>query len=240
MTGGASVPGSVEWWHARYTTETPRRPRRDGLSTDKIKAAALGLLDRHGLEVFSMRTLAEELGTTHTSLYRHVASRDELLVEVVDHVLGEVQPDPTAAGWRRRAESHARAFRQVLLDHPAVVPLLTSGQLLGPNAMHSREVGVRTGLDAGLSPEHAVQAYLLLAHFVIGSALFDSSAASRTKKRRTAMTDLFAALPADRFPTVVGLAEGLNTPDADAKFDFGLGALLDGLEVRFRFELEQP
>jgi hypothetical protein len=32
----------------------------------------------------------------------------------------------------------------------------------------------------------------------------------------------------------------LNTPDAGAEFDFGLRALLDGLEVRFRHELEQP
>ena len=153
-------------------------------------AAALDLLDREGLDALTMRRLADELSTTHTSLYRHVASRHELLVELVDHVLGGMRPPPGDDGeskrdsggdWRAQAEWSAREFRRVLLEHPALVPLLTAGQLLGPNAMRGRDRGVRSLLAAGAGGELAVHAYLLVAHYVIGTALLDTGGAARTE-----------------------------------------------------------
>jgi AcrR family transcriptional regulator len=71
-------------------------------------AAALAAADRDGLDALTMRRLADELGTAHTSLYRHVASRDERLVELVDHVLGEVTPPPGGLDWRFQLEWLAR------------------------------------------------------------------------------------------------------------------------------------
>ena len=228
----ALTPGSPAWWHHRYTVEVRRRPRADGLSLDRIMAAALELLDREGLDALTMRRLADELSTTHTSLYRHVASRHELLVELVDHVLGGMRPAPADAGWRAQAEWSAREFRRVLLEHPALVPLLTAGQLLGPNAMRGRDRGVRSLLAAGAGGELAVHAYLLVAHFVIGTALLHTGGASRTPTERTAMTRLFTALPSDAYPTVIAHAELLNAPDGDAEFEFGLRTILDGIALR--------
>jgi AcrR family transcriptional regulator len=195
-------------------------------------AAALELLDRDGLDALTMRRLADELSTTHTSLYRHVASRHELLVELVDHVLGGMRPPPADAGWRTQAEWSAREFRRVLLEHPALVPLLTAGQLLGPNAMRGRDRGVRSLLAAGAGGELAVHAYLLVAHYVIGTALLDTGGAARTGTERTAMTRLFRALPGDAYPTVIAHAELLNAPDGDAEFEFGLRTILDGIALR--------
>jgi AcrR family transcriptional regulator len=231
----AAVPGSAAWWHQRYTVEVRRRPRADGLSLDRIMAAALDLLDRDGLDALKMRRLADELATTHTSLYRHVASRHELLVELVDHVLGGMRPPLGGDGgddWREQAEWSAREFRRVLLEHPALVPLLTAGQLLGPNAMRGRDRGVRSLLAAGAGGELAVHAYLLVAHYVIGTALLDTGGAARTDPERTAMTRLFRALPADAYPTVLAHAELLNAPDGEAEFEFGLRTILDGIALR--------
>ncbi len=232
----ALVPGSAGWWHQRYTVEVRRRPRADGLSLDRIMAAALDLLDREGLDALTMRRLADELLTTHTSLYRHVASRHELLVELVDHVLGGMRPPPAdedgGDDWRRQAEWSAREFRRVLLEHPALVPLLTAGQLLGPNAMRGRDRGVRSLLAAGAGGELAVHAYLLVAHYVIGTALLDTGGAARTGLERTAMTRLFRALPADTYPTVLAHADLLNAPDGEAEFEFGLRTILDGIALR--------
>jgi AcrR family transcriptional regulator len=226
------TPGSAAWWHRRYTVQIRRRPRADGLSLDRIMAAALGLLDREGLDALTMRRLADELSTTHTSLYRHIASRHELLVELVDHVLGGMRPPPREADWRVQAEWAAREFRRVLLEHPALVPLLTAGQLLGPNAMRGRDRGVRSLLAAGAGGELAVHAYLLVAHYVIGTALLDTGGAARTGTERAAMTRLFKALPADAYPTVLAHAELLNAPDGDAEFEFGLHTILDGIALR--------
>ncbi len=204
-------------------------------------AAALDLLDREGLEALTMRRLADELSTTHTSLYRHVASRHELLVELVDHVLGGMRPSPgddgeskrnSGGGWRGQAEWSAREFRRVLLEHPALVSLLTAGQLLGPNAMRGRDRGVRSLLAAGAGAELAVHAYLLVAHYVIGTALLDTGGAARTSPERTAMSQLFKALSSEVYPTVLAHAELLNAPDSEAEFEFGLRTILDGIALR--------
>lgn len=226
-------PGSAAWWAQRRGDDRSRRPRADGLTLDAILDGAIDLVDAHGLDALTMRSLARALGHAHTSLYRHVSSRDELVVLVVDRVLGELATDDLPTGDPRRcAETLLSRYRQVLLAHPALAPALTEGQLLGPNALAGREVGLRLLLDAGAPPELAVEAYLTLTHFVIGSAVLEAGGAARTVPERAAMADLFRSLPPDRYPTVVALADTLNRPDADQEFAFGLKALLDGIAAR--------
>jgi hypothetical protein len=98
--------------------------------------------------------------------------------------------------------------------------------------MRGRDRGVRSLLAAGAGGELAVHAYLLVAHYVIGTALLDTGGAARTRTERTAMTRLFRALPADAYPTVIAHAELLNAPDGDAEFEFGLRTILDGIALR--------
>ncbi|WP_354644428.1 TetR/AcrR family transcriptional regulator C-terminal domain-containing protein [Kitasatospora camelliae] len=225
-------PGSASWWRQRYADRAGRRPRVGGLSLEAITGAALEIADRDGLDALTMRRLADHLGTRHTSLYRHVASREELLVELVDRVLAEVVLPAEQPDWRAAVAAGARAFRRVLRDHPAVAPLFVAGQLLGPNAMRAREHGLGLLIRAGWPPASAVHIYLTLMHFVIGAAQMDAGGAARTADQRAAMADLFASLPADTHPVVRKHAELLNTPDSDQEFDFGLQSLLDGIGSR--------
>src|SRR5271163_3555950 len=55
-----------------------KRGPRPGLSADAIVDAAIRLADAEGLEGVSMARVAAELGFTTMSLYRHVASKEEL------------------------------------------------------------------------------------------------------------------------------------------------------------------
>jgi len=226
------TPGSARWWQERRAREQRRRRRADGHDTGSILTAAIALLDAEGADALTMRRLADRLGLTHTSLYRHVARRDELLVLVVDEVLGEVRPAPQRLVGREAVEWHVREFRRVLHRHPAVVPLLAEHQLLGPNAIAGRERGLTSLLELGADPELAARAYLVLSHFVIGSAVLDSGGAARTADERDAMAELFAQLPPSEYPTVRRLAETLNEPDPDDELTFGLEVLLDGIEAR--------
>ncbi|UUU38111.1 TetR/AcrR family transcriptional regulator [Streptomyces sp. NBC_00162] len=104
-------PGSASWWRARYAERDRRRPRTGGLTLARITAGALELADRDGLDFLTMRSLGEHLQVRHTSLYRHVASREELLIETVDHMLGEIRlPSLEGAGgpaWSRGHGSSA-------------------------------------------------------------------------------------------------------------------------------------
>ena len=69
-------PGLDLLWGRR---ERGKRGPRAGLSADAIVAAAIRIADAKGLEAVSMARVAHELGFTTMSLYRHVASKEELL-----------------------------------------------------------------------------------------------------------------------------------------------------------------
>jgi AcrR family transcriptional regulator len=200
--------GTLAWWEDRERRMGRRRPRADGLTVERIINAALTLVDHEGLDALTMRRLAEELSTASASLYRHVASRDELLVVVVDHVIGEVVLPPDELDGRRRVEWLAGELRRVLLGHPNLLAALTASPLVGPNARRGSERALESLIEAGYEPGVAVPAYLALIDFVLGAVSFDTSRAGR----RTSDT--------------------IDRPSADAVFSFGLTTFLDGLELR--------
>src|SRR4051812_50195310 len=80
-----------------------RRGRRPTLGVEEITAAAVRIADAEGLGAVSMARVAKELGNSTMALYRHVESKDELLLLMSDAAL-EPPPDLTPAGdWRGRA-----------------------------------------------------------------------------------------------------------------------------------------
>jgi AcrR family transcriptional regulator len=203
---------------------------------ERICEAALVILDRDGLSQLTMRRLADELGTGPASLYRHIASRDELLVELADLLIGEVSPPDGSLGWRDTVEQLARDLRRILLTHGGVVLLITNGPLLGPNSMRVREMFWRAMDRDGCDPQFAVQTYFTVIHFVVCSALFGASATRRghtawetSRQSGSGLADLLDVLPARLYPTVLKFSEYGDRPDPEYDFDFGLRALLDGL-----------
>src|ERR1700685_4150594 len=72
----ALPPGLDLLWGRRGRGQRGPKP---GLSVEAIVAAAIRLADAEGLEAVSMAHVAEQLGFTTMSLYRHVTSKEELL-----------------------------------------------------------------------------------------------------------------------------------------------------------------
>src|ERR1700722_1960144 len=58
-------------------------------SRAEIAAAAIRLADARGLGAVTMRSAAAAVGTAPASLYRYVATRDELVELMADQVYGE-------------------------------------------------------------------------------------------------------------------------------------------------------
>jgi len=109
---GAAIPAPP--WQRLPDRQTRRR--RDPISREAIVQAAVRLLDTEGLDAFSMRRVADELGTGAASLYWHVGSKDGLLDLVMDQVIGEQRvPEPEPERWPvmpvGRAASRAPARR---------------------------------------------------------------------------------------------------------------------------------
>lgn len=218
----------------------PREPTPDsrlGLSRPRIVAAGLALLDRDGLDAFSMRRLAQELGVGTMTLYSYFRRRDELLDAIVDTgsaVILELLADAATQGpWRERLRELMVGVRRAHIEHPAIVELRYKRPLLSPGALEVTETGVRILREAGLGRREAVSTYRMLFVYTFGYSAFGPGPGSAAE-REQALAAL-RALPPDRFPTLVDLAEEAADTMADqGLFEVGLDALLDGLERRLQ------
>src|SRR5215203_813827 len=81
------VPPAVELLWGRRDKGRRGGPK-PALSLDKIVTAAVALADEGGIAALSMSRLADKLGFTTMSLYRHVASKDDLLLLALDAAMG--------------------------------------------------------------------------------------------------------------------------------------------------------
>ncbi|MEU7578475.1 TetR/AcrR family transcriptional regulator C-terminal domain-containing protein [Streptomyces sp. NPDC041068] len=210
----------------------PRR-QREQLNREQIVAEAVLLLDADGLESLSMRKLGTRLDAGATSLYRHVANKDELIELVVDEVYGELEvPAATgAAEWRDAAARSAYSLRAMILRHPWVASVLGQVGLvhLGPNVTKMSERMAAVYTEAGFPADEVEQALSTVISYVIGMAT--SEAAYLSLIARSGRTEReFAETLHD-----AGQQERrTENPEQarDETFDYGLQRVLDGLAVR--------
>ena len=105
-------------------------------SRAEIAAASVALADRSGLAAVTMRSAAAAIGTAPASLYRYVATRDELVELMADQVYGEyryAEPEPgrPVANLLRLAYQGRAIYHR----HPWLLDVPATGGLPGPNAV---------------------------------------------------------------------------------------------------------
>jgi AcrR family transcriptional regulator len=106
----------------------PAEGSRPGMSTGRITAAALQIVDTEGSQALTMRRLGQALDRKVMTLYRYVPSKDALLNGVA-RVLADLAINPAAADWRQELRDLATSFRGLALAHPNAVPLLVTRPL---------------------------------------------------------------------------------------------------------------
>jgi len=219
--------------------EDDARPAREPLSRGRIVAAAVTVLDRDGAEGLSMRTLAQELHTAATSLYRHVHNKGELLDLTLDSIMGEVPIPPAGTDWRTAMRTLAMNLRAVLMRHRDAAVLHGSRMAIGPNSLDRMEYMCSTLIASGFSREQAAAAAATVVNYTVGSVLGEVmptsalEASGYTWQQFAAeMGKRVAALPLDRYPTVREMLPMLLGHHHDQPFEYGLDALLDGLAMR--------
>ncbi len=233
-----TAPGSPAWWAARQDRAEPAR--RIPITLGRIIAAALELIDREGLGALSMRNLASELQTGTTTLYRYVAGKNEVLVLVTDAVLGEtkLRRPVEGMGWREVLEELAHSMRTVLGSHPNVAALFATAVPVGPNSLRGRELVLSVLRERGLDETLAANVYTAVAHQVLASVLQepmnDFRAGGLGASKSLTLRDFYRSLPAGQYPHLVELADKLTSRTATEEFEFGLGCLLDGVELRLQ------
>jgi AcrR family transcriptional regulator len=226
----------------------PKERDQPALSREHIVAEAVRLLDEEGIDALSMRRLGGRLGSAATSLYRHVANKDELFELAVDAVYGELAlpeiGDPAA--WRATVAQVAQELRATILRHPWIAAKLGEVGLsyLGPNVLRRSEhlLGVFEG--AGFPLKEAELAMNTVTAYVLGVSTSEAAWLSMVARSGESPQEWAERLwpAAERavrdFPRLRARyaeqrAAGVAQDNEDF-FDYGLQRVLDGLESRLR------
>lgn len=238
--GPADGPSPVIW--ARL--DRPGRRPQPALTHEQIVRAAVEIADAEGVEAVSMRKVAARLGAGTMSLYRYVASKDDLLDLMVDAVLGEDPlPEAPSGDWRAELAGLARRSRTVAHRHPWAISFLLARPNLGPNALRQIEYAMAAVDGLGLDVDGMLDMVNTLTAFVTG--FVQAELAEQEARRRTGLTDdqwrarmapyvrrLIASGRHPYFERIVVEAE--DYPDPDAVFERRLALVLDGLAANLR------
>lgn len=222
---------------------------RSELSVARILEAAIRVADEDGLGAVSMSRVAEAVGSSTMALYRHVASKDELLTLMVDAAYGmPPEPPPGDPGWRVELEHWAWASRAALQRHLWVVHVPIAGPPLTPCQLAWLERGLATLRDTALAEAHKLSIMMLVSLYVRNevSLTVDLEAGAQAGSTGDAMTEdpvtmyrRALQLLTDRreFPALhavidAGVLDQSDHPDEE--FVFGLERLLDGIDALVR------
>ncbi|MHB1009994.1 MAG: TetR/AcrR family transcriptional regulator [Propionibacteriaceae bacterium] len=213
----------------------PRRPRRgrSSVTADEILIAAEHVA-RDGYEALTMRAVATQMGASPMALYRYFATKDELVDAMLDRVLGRIRLASATDDWLADLTAFATAHRAVLNDHPwAIVPLFTHSNP-GINAAVIGETAFAILQRGGVTGAEAVATFCGILAVNYGWFAF-SAARDATREEAAApeavLAQQLSALPADRFPLTLSVAEELSHYGCDAHYALALRQLITGRGV---------
>ncbi len=245
----SGVPASVATaWGLRPQARKGPRP---GLTLARIVEAGIAVALADGLDAVSMARVATELGSSPMSLYRYVASKDELVALMVDAAYGTPPaPDPSEE-WRAGLTRWAWGSLAAMRAHAWALRVPISGPPLAPNQVAWLEDGLRALRDTRLAEAEKASVVLLLSGYVRNSATvmaevfaaFQGGGGTPDEAMSSYAALLRRLTDAERFPAVTALlAAGTfdRADDPDDEFRFGLDRVLDGIEALVQRRAAEP
>ncbi len=211
-------------------------PRRAPLSRDRVLRAAVVLADGTGIESLSMRRLADELGVVPMALYKHVASKEELLDGMIDVVVGEIDPPVSGTEWKSAVRQRILSARRALLRHPWASSVIESKKNPTPVVLEYMDSMIGLFRAGGFSVNLTHHVMHVIGSRVMGftQELFNDSRTVDPEVQAVMMREL-----GPKFPNVLAIAmaashEGESVVgqgcDDQFEFEFALDLLLDGFE----------
>ena len=208
-----------------------RADRRTTLSREHVLREALTLLDRGGLDRFSLRRLADHLGVTPMAVYNHVNSKQDLLQGIAASVIEGMRYRRPGGSWQTIIRQCFRTLRRGCLAHPGAIPLIETAEALPPSVFRPMEITLNALQGIGFSVDDALRAHWLLTTFTLGQVSYQVRGWSRGVDAQAAVNE--GRIDPTTFPAVVQ-ATARGRWDFDKSFEFGLSTILAGLAARAR------
>ncbi|OKI44537.1 transcriptional regulator [Streptomyces sp. CB03578] len=234
-----------------HSAEGPRaaRGRPPRLDQGRTARAALDLLDEAGLDALTMRRLADAVGVRAGALYRHFATKQDLLTVMAERMLEGCSAPPPEGDWSERLTVLAHRMRTALLAHRDGARVYAGTHSTGANTLGFAEALVGVLREAGFRDEDAARAVLAVVNFTVGHTLEEQaalqpgdSAAAEAGPAEAGPAEagpadpdrLRRAVAAQDFPHLTAALPVLTSTDFAAHFAFGLNLLVQGLRATER------
>ena len=223
-----------------------KRGPRPGLSADAIVEVAIRLADAEGLEGVSMARVAAELGFTPMSLYRYVASKEELLQLMWNGSARCAEGVVLAGdGWRAKVRSWAIVQRDMLDRHPWLTQMPMAAPPMAPNSMIFVERGLEAMDGTALADVDKLRVIGLISSFTLSEARManDERRAAQEQGAPSWTYDALLRELADEatYPRLHKIAwtpppgpanGGPGAPPSEREeFLFGIDRILDGIQA---------
>ncbi|WP_024475539.1 TetR/AcrR family transcriptional regulator C-terminal domain-containing protein [Arthrobacter sp. CAL618] len=207
------------------------------LTRATMLAGALELVDDEGLDALSMRKLGQKLGKDPMALYRYAKNREALL-DGLTEIIWDQLVIPPVDEWQDQLRATAHDFRNLVLRHPNVVPLLVTRPLstpLGlrpPGALRPIEQLLALLMKAGFDSRGALHVYRAYYGFLFGHIIneLEEFVVDADEDEEVLRLGLQRLAKKD-FPQLRTLAPLLADYDGKAELDQGMDILLQGLEI---------
>ncbi|MGK8508247.1 TetR/AcrR family transcriptional regulator [Nocardia asiatica] len=208
-------------------------PRK--FTREQLQAAALALVDEHGLAGLTMRSLATAIETGPMTIYNYVDGRDGLEQLVTEAVMAQARwPADPPDSWADEVVAVAEGMWRAVRSHPHAIPLILTRRSLDLATLAPAEALLQALARGDRSGTELLVAFRTVSGFVTGFAqaeLAGPLSAGRGEDL-SAITDRVAALPPGRFPKLIEIAQAAAGSDPEAEFRAGLRIILAGLEAR--------
>ncbi|MEV6350331.1 TetR/AcrR family transcriptional regulator C-terminal domain-containing protein [Actinoplanes sp. NPDC051851] len=206
-----------------------------GVTRDGVVAAALSVLDEHGIEAVTVRAVAARLGVRAPALYHHVRGKQDLLdemgTEVNRRVVRALTGHPAGAGWLDDLAAYAHALRAEYLAHRDGARTFSGTLITDAEVLKAQEPWLRRWLAAGVSVDAAADATDLVTAFVVGFVIEEQ------ERARSAEADPARYSPEERDRRIGAgaplVAEtGHARRSGAARFERQLDVLIAGIGAR--------
>jgi AcrR family transcriptional regulator len=214
-----------------------RRLQRGDLTRELIVRESLRLLDTEGAAGFSLPKLGRALGADPTAVYRHFASKDDLVLAVADRLIEEAAGGirPTDC-WVETLTEACRRLRETYLAHPAAASLSSYRYTQGPAEMKAVDIIIGCVLQAGFEGAEAAVVYRAIGDFALfwsgGEASFLAMDERLQKNDRSAWTSAYLAADPAEYPAIWQVRQHLPGVDDHAIFETCLSFVMAGLLAR--------
>jgi AcrR family transcriptional regulator len=220
---------------ARVTVRS--RPQTPPLTLEAVVRAAVEVIDSDGVGALTMRRLAAQLGCSPMALYRHVATKQDLIRAIGEHYLADIElPDTTDMPWDETIIAVVSVLHHAVLERAALVEILAVQHVDTVAIFRAEEAILRALQSAGLSERDAVRGLSVITSYTVGATQRRAEQRAGSPAAAHRLQRLLQ-LPADTFPTLRAVAGELVRVDFELSFEDGLRLLLQGISPASRAKL---